>query len=171
MITIYQNPLKFIKILLLIATLLPVLANGKTVFEIKNPKGEVITLRLATTREQHSKGLSKKKKKDFSNKEGMLFVNEAMGTRRFWMPDTYFNLNIVFLDSDLKVVGLEMNAPSHPGTFEPPVIFRTKSYQAQFVLETNAIAPFTKDLNVGDKLIWTGTNSLSEIVLKTRQMQ
>ncbi len=171
MITIYQKSPKLIKNLLLIATLLPSIAFGKVQYEIKNPKGEVITLRLATTREEHSKGLSGMKQKDFSNKEGMLFVNEAMGTRRFWMPDTYFNLDIIFLDSDLKVVGTEMNAPSHPGTFEPPVIFRTKTYQAQFVLETNAGAPFSKELKSGDKLIWISKTPISEIVLKTRRKQ
>lgn len=171
MITLHQKAMKLIKNLLLITALLPAVVFAKGAYEIQNTKGEVITLRLATSRKEHSKGLSGLKQKDFSNKEGMLFVNETMGTRRFWMPDTYFNLDIIFLDSDLKIVGTEMNAPSHPGTFEPPVIFRTKPYQAQFVLETNAGASFTKGLQNGDKLIWTGTSSLSEIVLKTRRKQ
>ncbi len=168
MITIYQNAPKLIKNLLLIAVLLPAISFAKSAFEIQNPKGETVTLRLATTRQEHSKGLSGIKPKDFSNKEGMLFVNETMGTRRFWMPDTYFNLDIIFLDSDLKVVGTEMNAPMHPGTFEPPVIYRTKTYQAQFVLETNAGAPFSKDLKTGDKLKWVGTTPISDVVKKVR---
>lgn len=171
MITIYQKSSKLIKNLLLIAVLIPTLALGKAPYEIQNPKGETITLRLATTRKQHAKGLSGVKQKNFSNAEGMLFVNEAMGTRRFWMPDTYFNLDIIFLDQNLAVVGLEMNAPFHPGTIEPPVIFRTKSFQAQFVLETKAGAPFSKNLKTGDILKWTGSSSLSEIVLKIRQQR
>lgn len=171
MITIYQNAPKLIKNLLLIAVLLPAISFAKTAYEIQNPKGETITLRLATSRQEHSKGLSGIRAKNFSNKEGMLFVNETMGTRRFWMPDTYFNLDIIFLDSDLKIVGTEMNAPMHPGTIEPPVIFRTKTYQAQFVLETHAGTSFSKNLKTGDKLKWTGTSSLSEIVLKTRQQR
>ena len=38
-------------------------------------------------------------------------------------------------------------------------------------VSTNANVPFTKDLKVGDKLLWTGTSSLSETVPKTRQKQ
>ena len=171
MINIYQNVLKLIKNLFLVSILLPAIIFGKEQFEIKNPKGETISLRLATTNEEHGRGLSGVKPKDFSHKEGMLFVNEAMGSRRFWMPDTYFNLDIIFLDSNLLVVGIEMNAPLHPGMTEPPVIFRTKTYQAQFVLETKAGASFSKGLRPGDKLTWTGTKSLSEIALKTRPKQ
>ena len=169
MITIYHHAPKFIKNLLLIVVLLPAISFAKAAYEIKNPKGETITLRLATNRHEHAQGLSGIKALDFARNEGMLFVNETMGTRRFWMPDTFFNLDIIFLDSDLKVVALEMNAPMHPGLIEPPVIFRTKSYQAQFVLETHAGVSFTKDLKAGDDLKWVGTTPIIEIVKKAKE--
>ncbi len=171
MITIYQNAPKLIKNLLLAAVILPAISFAKPVFEMKNPKGETITLRLATTREEHSRGLSGTKPSEFSTKEGMLFVNETMGTRRFWMPETLFNLDIIFLDSNLKIVGIEKNVPMHPGKTEPPAIYRTKTYQAQFILETKAQASFSKNLKNGDELKFSGPSSLSEIVLKTRQQQ
>ncbi|MBC7712391.1 MAG: DUF192 domain-containing protein [Rhizobacter sp.] len=169
MITIYQKSSKLIKNLLLIAVLVPAFALAKSDYNIQNPKGLKIALRLAITQDEHAKGLSGLKQKQFTNKEGMLFVNDGMGTRRFWMPDTYFNLDIIFLDQDLAVVDLEKNVPSHPGMIEPPVIYRTKSYQAQFVLETNAKSPFSKDLKPGDKLKWISKTPISEIVLKTHR--
>ncbi|MBC7427678.1 MAG: DUF192 domain-containing protein [Bacteriovorax sp.] len=169
MITIYQKSSKLIKNLLLIAVMVPAFALAKSDFTMQNPKGQKITLRLALTRDEHSKGLSGLKQKQFSNNDGMLFVNDGIGTRRFWMPDTYFNINIIFLDQDFGIVDLERNVPAHPGLIEPPVIYRTKSYQAQYILETNAKAPFSKDLKAGDKLKWMNKTPISEIILKTRQ--
>ena len=171
MITIYQKTTKLIKNISLLVVILPMVAWGNPVFEMSNPRAQKVTLRLALTRAEHSQGLSGLRPKDFTDKEGMLFVNEGMGTRRFWMPDTYFNLDIIFLGSDLKIVGIEKNVPSHPTHIEPPVIYRTKSYEAQFVLETKAKSPFSKNLKVGDQLKWIGPSALSEIVLKTRQKQ
>lgn len=85
-----------------------------------------MNVRLAITRLEHSKGLSGIKPSDFSVNDSMLFVNDRMGERRFWMPDTYFNLDIIFLDSDLKIVGIEKNVPMHPGMGEPPPFFERK---------------------------------------------
>lgn len=171
MITIYQNPLKLIKNLVLITALLPLIALANADYKMENPAKSAVNLRLALTKHEHSKGLSGIKPSDFPNDSGMLFVNDSMGTRRFWMPDTYFNLDIIFLDSDLKIVGIERNVPFHPGYTEPPVIYRTKSYQAQFVLETKGNSPFSSKLKVGDQLKWKSATSLSEIVLKTRRSQ
>jgi len=101
----------------------------------------------------------------------MIFVYPQDGKRRFWMPDTYFNLAIIFLDQDLKIVGLEKNVPAHPGMQEPPMIKKTETYQAQYILETKASSKFSLKLKVGDQLKFIGSTSLSEIVLKIRQKQ
>lgn len=148
-----------------------VFAYGKDTFSMKNPYGNKIELKLAMTRAEHTKGLSTLKPEEFSVNSGMLFVNPEMGPRRFWMPDTYFNLDIIFLDSNLKIVDLEKNVPAHPGMKEPPAIYKTATYTAQFVLETKAGSPFSKKLKPNDVLKFTGSTSLSEIVSKTRQLQ
>lgn len=168
MITIYQNPLKLIKNLVLLAVLIPFIALANGDYKMENPAKTEVNLRLALTKHEHSKGLSGIKPSDFPNDSGMLFVNDAMGTRRFWMPDTYFNLDIIFLDSDLKIVGIEKNVPFHPGQTEPPVIYRTKTYQAQFVLETKGNSPFSKQLKVGDQLKWKSKTPLQDVVKKAR---
>lgn len=119
-----------------------------------NPYKQKISLRLSLTRDQHAKGLSGVKSKDMGLNEGMLFVNDSMGPRKFWMPDTHFNLDIIFLNSALQIVGIEKNVPSHPGLKEPPPIHRTGTYEAQYVLETKSGSPFSARLKVGDRLIW-----------------
>ncbi|WP_185903044.1 DUF192 domain-containing protein [Bacteriovorax stolpii] len=171
MITIYQKASKLIKNFALLTALLPLIAWSNVTYQMANPENKKVTVRLALTRAEHQQGLSGIKDADFPVTEAMLFVNDSMGTRRFWMPDTYFKLDIVFLDSQLKVVGIEKDVPFHPGLAEPPVIYRTKSYEAQFVLETKGSSPFSKKLKVGDKLKWISLISLSEIVLKTRRSQ
>jgi len=119
-----------------------------------NPYKQKISLRLSITRDQHTKGLSGVKSKDMGLNEGMLFVNDSMGPRKFWMPDTYFNLDIVFLNSALQIVGIEKNVSAHPGLNEPPPIYRTGTYEAQYILETKSGSPFSGRLKVGDRLEW-----------------
>lgn len=168
---IYQKASKLIKNIAVIAAVLPMMAWANVTYQMSNPSSEKVNVRLALSRMEHSRGLSGIKPSDFPDTQSMLFVNDGMGDRRFWMPDTYFNLDIIFLDSNLKIVGIEKNVPFHPGMAEPPAIFRTKTYKAQFVLETKANAPFSKKLKVGDKLNWISPTPISEIILKTRQLQ
>jgi uncharacterized membrane protein (UPF0127 family) len=139
--------------------------------EMQNTRGEKITLRFAITKAEHTQGLSGLKSNEFTINEGMLFVNGEVAPRKFWMPDTYFDLDIIFLDANLKIVGIERNALAHPGMTEPPEIFKTQIYNAQFILETKANSNFSKKIKVGQKLKFIGKPSLSEIVLKTRLVQ
>jgi uncharacterized membrane protein (UPF0127 family) len=171
MITIQHKTAKLIKNLLLWALLLSSVAESKDIFQMKNAQGQVIQLRLALTFEEHTKGLSGLKSKDFKSIDGMLFVDSQKSAKRFWMPNTYFNLDIIFLDEKLKIVAIEKNVPFHPGLKEPPTIYRTETYQAQHVLETKANSDFSKKLKVNDQLEFIGPTSLSEIILKTHQKQ
>lgn len=171
MFTISHKTLKLIKNLLFALAIIGPFAWGKESFQMKNPEGISIDLELALTRSQHVQGLSGLKSDQFKNGQGMLFVNPEMGPRRFWMPNTYFNLTIIFLDQNLKIVGIEKNVPAHPGASEPPSIYKTGIYQAQYVLETKASAPFAKKLKTNDQLKFSGPTSLSEIALSTRLRQ
>ena len=175
MIILHHKTLKLIKNILLVMSIsigfFPVLSNAKEIFKLQNPSGELISLRLAITPAEHTKGLSGIKPNNFSEKEGMLFINKDMGKRRFWMPDTFFNLDIIFINQNLAVVALEKNVPFHKGISEPPAIYRTQEYHAQFILETKAGTKFSQNLKIGDKLIWNSKIPISEIVLKTRQQQ
>lgn len=78
-------------------------------------------------------------RKSFPKQQGLLFVYPYSGPKQFWMPDTYFNLDIIFLDQNLKVVAVERNVPSHPGRSESlKPIYRTKTYLSQYILEIEA---------------------------------
>ncbi len=174
MMTIYQTASKLIKNITLSVGVMALMTTATIAaesYQMQNPAKVKVNLQLSITRNEHAKGLSGVKPAEFPNDKGMLFVNDQMGKRTFWMPDTYFNLDIIFLDTNLQIVGIEKNVPFHPGYTEPPAIYRTKVYQAMYVLETKAGAPFSKALKVGDQLKWISSTSLSEIVLRTRQKQ
>lgn len=167
MYTLAEKPIKLITFFLIFQATV----CAKEIFIMKNTSGKTVQLRLAISKDEQNRGLSGLKPKNFKINEGMLFINPEESPRTFWMNDTYFNLDIIFLDKDLKIVGLEKNVPFHAGKNEPPRIYRTHTYRSQFVLETKGNAPFGKSLKVNDQLQFIGRPTLSEIILKIRQLR
>ncbi len=123
---------------------------------------------VAISDKEQMHGLSAIKPKFFSTTDSMLFFNESTQPRSFWMPDTHFNLDIFFLDSDLKVVGIDRNAPHHPGRSENPPIYRTGFYECMHVLELKH-SNISKKINIGDKLTLKNPGDLVQIKSKIRQ--
>ncbi len=171
---IAKFPLKLIKNILVLVVILGLndLSFSKTSQSfIENPAGIKVSLRFAITKEEHTKGLSGIKSSDFKESEGMLFINTNNAPRKFWMPDTYFNLDIIFLDPTLKIVGISKDSPFHPGTQEPPNIYRTETYLAQYILEVKSKSKFSKNLKKGDQLKFIGRTSLLGIAQGTHLPQ
>ncbi len=144
---------------------------AKDIFKLENNNHQSVQLRLAITPQEQRQGLSELRSTEFKITEGMLFINTIESPRTFWMNNTYFNLDIIFLDKNLKIVGIEKNAPAHPGTNQIPKIYVTQTFQAQYVLETKSNSPFSKSLKINDQLKFSGKTTLSEIVLKIHQQQ
>jgi uncharacterized membrane protein (UPF0127 family) len=89
-----------------------------------------INIFIADTEKTRKKGLSHS---SFLNKnEGMLFLFEEEGYHGMWMKDMKYSLDILWLDSNFTIVGVEKNVS--PDTF--PLIFYPQN-PALFVLETN----------------------------------
>jgi len=131
--------------------------------------GRMLTVKLAITPEEQQQGLSGLKDHDFPDEEGMLFYYESMGPKRFWMPDTYFNLDIFFLDQEMKVIAVERNVPAHPGRSEAPPIFQTRTYLARHVLELKSSSQIAKMIREGDKIIWQKPETPNQIESNIRQ--
>ena len=73
--------------------------------------------------------------------QGMLFVFEKPGKYPFWMKDMKFSIDIVWMDANKRVIGLDTNVS--PSTY--PDLFVSKE-PAQYVLEVQA--NHSKDLKV-----------------------
>ena len=124
--------------------------HDKIIFEL--PSGKKALTYVAMSESQKSQGLSGVQDKDFSVNQAMIFYYKEDGVRHFWMPDTYFNLVIFFLDKDFKILNVERDVPHHPGLVEPPKIYRTKGYFTRYVLEMKSSSPLAKNLKPGHKL-------------------
>ena len=128
------------------------------------PSGQIIQIRLAVSSEEKIQGLSGIPDDKFADDEGMLFVYEQDDYKLFWMPDTYFDLDIFFLDENMKVLDVERNVPHHPGREEPPAIARTRSIFSRHVLEMRADSELAKNIDVGDQLKWSENDLLEELI-------
>lgn len=156
---ITQKPHWLIKNLLLLAIFVTFGCRGEAGTShgrIATPDGKLLKVELALTDKAQVQGLSGRKKGSLKANEGMLFVYKSESSRSFWMPDTYFDLDIFFINKDFVITNIERNVPHHPGRKEPPAIPRTKSYKSKYVLEMDAASPLSKKLLVGHSLKWLG---------------
>lgn len=107
-------------------------ASAKCVFTIpkrNTTNSECLDLEIATTDLQHKKGLSDRPSLAYNS--GMLFVFERQGRQCFWMKDMRFDLDMIWLDSQKKIVKIERDVS--PSTY--PTSFCADS--AQYVVELN----------------------------------
>ena len=123
--------------------------------ELTLPSGRHLKIDLALTVSEKIRGVSGIKANDFANDRGMLFVYWGYAQRQFWMPDTYFDLDIFFLDKDLKILEVERNVPHYPGRQNPSNIPRPKKVLSAHVLEIKSDSPLAKELKPGQTLKWS----------------
>ncbi len=71
-------------------------------------------------------------RKRLADNEGMLFMWNTSSLRQFWMKNTLINLDILFIDSDLRVVHIEEGAKKGSSRII------SSTLPAQYVLEINA---------------------------------
>ena len=114
-------------------------------------------MEVVRTDADKTKGLSGRASKDFSESQAMLFWYDDVGPRRFWMPDTHFDLDIFFLDKDWVVLDVERNVPHYTGPASSAyggVIPTTRTVFAQHVLEMKASSRHSKAIQIGQSLQW-----------------
>jgi uncharacterized protein len=129
---------------------------------LTTPSGETIETTLAITPEEQEQGLSGVKPEDFSETQGLLFFYSQDDERHFWMPDTYFDLDLFYLDKDLKITSIIRKLPHYIGRANPQLIPRARGVWARHVLEMKSTSEVAKKLKEGDVLQWNGSLPLSE---------
>lgn len=109
---------------------------------INNTKIEV---EIAEEPGEQQLGLSNRNRLD--SNAGMLFVFERLERIGFWMKDTRFNLDIIWIDEDYTIVDIAANLSpgTYPQTFAP-------NKPAKFALEVNGGYTAVKNIKVGDKV-------------------
>ena len=88
---------------------------------------------IADTLSEREMGLSGRDSMD--NNSGMLFIFQEEEMPGFWMKDMKFSLDIIWIDSDLKIVGIEKNLQPCQAIENCPVFYPDK--KIMYVLEIN----------------------------------
>lgn len=112
---------------------------------LKLPSGKTLWVEVANTPEARGEGLSNR---DTIGSDGMLFPMGSDGEWMFWMKNTRFALDLIWLD-DRRVVYIIENAP--PEGSEPRTIYRNEK-PADTVLEFPAGTVAREKLELGDIL-------------------
>ncbi len=94
------------------------------------------SVELAVTRQQQTLGLSGRPSLVLGT--GMLFIYEHEGRYNFWMKEMQFPLDIVWVDSNCRVVDVTLNASPQPGLEPEALTLYSPVGPAQYVLEINA---------------------------------
>lgn len=91
-----------------------------------------VNVELALTNEERQKGLMGRE--NLNDDEGMLFVFEEEKEHDFWMKNMIISLDMIWIDSDGKVVHVEKQVPP----CEENCIIYSSSIPAKYVLELNS---------------------------------
>jgi uncharacterized membrane protein (UPF0127 family) len=81
---------------------------------------------------------------------GMIFTFDKEGNYGFWMKDMKFPLDIIWINSDLKISGIEKDL----ATSTYPKSFGSK-YKALYVLEVSAGYSDKNNIKTGEQIIFT----------------
>ena len=130
--------------------------------ELQTPAGELIQTSLVYMPKDMEQGLSGVKSENFSDNQGMLFFYLSDQEMHFWMPDTYFDLDLFFLDKDLKILDIIRKLPFYVGRANPDLIPKARGAWGRYVLEMKATSPVSAKLKIGDQLQWKSSLNLQE---------
>lgn len=130
--------------------------------ELVTPAGDTIQTTLAIDPKDQEQGLSGVKPEDFEDDQGMLFFYIGDEERHFWMPDTYFDLDLFYLDKDLKVIDIIRKLPFYIGRANLDLVPRARGVWCRHTLEMKATSAIAQRLKIGDTLKWKGKATLQE---------
>ncbi len=114
------------------------------------PNGKVIATEIADTLAQRSAGLSGRTSLDTNS--SMTFVFDKESYYSFWMPDMNFPIDIVWLDSQYRIVDVVKNIKPMPELEQNNLPTYTNKEPAMYVIEFNAGFFDLNNLTKGQKI-------------------
>lgn len=116
-----------------------------------------ILVKLAISDKDQRRGFSGIRNDEWPADDGILFLFDYDDVREFWMPDTFFDLDLFYLDGKFKVIGLERSLPHFMGRDRDRVP-RARPTVARHVLELKSSSKVSQRLKVGDQLRFESPN-------------
>ena len=127
--------------------LLGTIPSSRRYMKVFLPNQFSLTAELAVTDKERQEGLMFRDKINWD--QGMLFVFKREGIHSFWMKNMRFPIDILWLDSDKRIVHFETNIPPCP---DDPCPSYSSSDPALFVLELKAGSVDKHQLKLYDKI-------------------
>jgi len=135
--------------------------------ELITPSGAVVKTSIAYTSSEKTQGLQGVRDSEFNEDQGKLFFYHTTTARSFWMPNTYFDLDIIYLDENLKVLDIVADLPHYEGNNSSQTP-RAPSIISRHVLEMKASSIISSTLKVGDILEWKSPLTLKQTEIQLR---
>ena len=115
---------------------------------VDNP---IVKIDIEIADNEYERQLGLMNRESMEEMQGMLFIFPQERYQSFWMLNTMFSLDIIFVNSNKEIVTIHKNtAPlseqSYPSTAP-----------AQYVVEVNAGFCDIHNIKIGDKVFWIGT--------------
>ena len=128
--------------------------SSKSYF-IQHERDQIFQVKVLYKKEDLAQGFSGINPQQVGNHQGLFFYFPKSSERKFWMPNTLFNLMIIYLDDHLEVKKVIRNAPHHIGYKENTErIYRAPPFVARYVLEFKASSPFLMNIKPGSRFSW-----------------
>ena len=105
------------------------------------------SVEIADNKEERAKGLMNRE--ELCSECGMLFIYDNEGDYKFWMKNTLIPLDIIWLDSQFRVVHIANAVPCDTDECE---LYGPDSKKAQYILEINSGKSSEIGLNKGSEL-------------------
>lgn len=112
--------------------------------------GRTITVEVARTAEERAAGLSRRA--SMPQDGGMLFDLEETRVPSFWMKDTNFPLDMVWIDEDKRVVEVTANVEPQPGAPDSELRRYSPGQPVRYVLELHGGAAQRLGIEPGTQL-------------------
>jgi hypothetical protein len=114
--------------------------------DIKTPRGTIHAM-VASTPDEQERGLSGRD--SLPTDAGMLFPFPKPDVYYFWMPDMHFSIDMVWVGTDKRVIGVTGNISpdTYPEVFSPPS-------PISYVLELNQGDAAKFDIATGTQLVF-----------------
>jgi len=136
------NKLRTVFLLFLFVGLLACRSHPRVVISTKSGGQLALQVEVADTPAKRSLGLQYRN--ELGEDQGMLFLFPSQGAQSFWMKNTPLPLDMIFIGSDLKIVGIIHQAvPFSTTSLTVPV-------PSQFVLEIKGGLSRRKGIEVGN---------------------
>lgn len=110
--------------------------------------GKTIPVEIADTDAKRIQGLSGRESLPIGT--GLLFIFEKSAIQSFWMKDMLFPLDIIWVDENWTVIGIERSVK--PDSY--PAIFYSNGL-AKYVLELNSGEASSLGIDIGSRLYLT----------------